>query len=172
LWKEKWVSAEVRKIEKRPVNRRNQHFFDVDYTLPGGLKKFVSLCDIHCRPGAWSDTTSTPAAPLLGVNTKDHEQEEQDLASIDLLEAPSIADDGVFRWTNHNLFGHYFPTQSQLTKHRGNLQHKKPNLHLLHLHPLHLHPLQFPKQLCNGKYQVMKQRKILMNLMMMILTLH
>jgi hypothetical protein len=32
-------------------------------------------------------------APLLGVDTKDQEQEEQDLASIDILEAPSIVDD-------------------------------------------------------------------------------
>jgi hypothetical protein len=39
--------------------------------------------------------TSTPAAPLLGVDTEDQEQEEQDLASIDLLETPSIVDDGV-----------------------------------------------------------------------------
>jgi hypothetical protein len=83
LWKEKWVSG-----EKRPANRQNQHFFDVEYTLPGGLKKSVTLHDIHCCPGAWSNTTSTPAAPLLGVDTEDQEQEEQDLASIDtLLEA-------------------------------------------------------------------------------------
>jgi hypothetical protein len=40
--------------------------------------------------------TSTPAAPLLGVDTKDQEQEEQDHDStMNLLEAPSIVDNGV-----------------------------------------------------------------------------
>jgi hypothetical protein len=64
LWKEKWVTGEVWAIKKRPVNGRNQRFFAVEYTLPGGLKKSVTLCDIHCHPGAWSDTTSTHDAPL------------------------------------------------------------------------------------------------------------
>jgi hypothetical protein len=88
------------KHQKRPVNGQNQCFFVVEYTLPGGLKKSVTLCDIHCHPGVWSNTTSTPTAPLLGVDTED---QEQDLASIDLLEVPWIVDNGVSCWKNHSL---------------------------------------------------------------------
>jgi hypothetical protein len=98
LWKEKWVTGEVWGIEKRPVNGRNQRFFDVEYTLPGGLKKSVTLRDIHCRPGAWSNTTTTPDAPLLGVDTEDQEQEEEEQdhnSTMNLLEAQSVVDDGV-----------------------------------------------------------------------------
>jgi hypothetical protein len=60
---------------------------------PGRSTKLLPLRDIHCRPGKWIDTTPTPAAPLYGIDLP-----EQDLGSVNMLEAPLIqhSDDSSF----------------------------------------------------------------------------
>jgi hypothetical protein len=73
------------KHRKIPVNSQNQRLYKFEYTLPNRSTKLLPLQDIYCCPGKWIDTTPTPAAPLYRVDTP-----EQDLGSVNMLEAPSI----------------------------------------------------------------------------------
>jgi hypothetical protein len=96
LWqlKEKWVSGEVWKLKK------GQSTDETDASLTWSTLSLV---------GSRSLSLSVTSIAVLGQGATQHslllhhswestqfqEQEEQDLASIDLLEVPSIVDDGV-----------------------------------------------------------------------------
>lgn len=67
LWKDKWISGELQAINEIKVNNRKQRMFTVIFSLPDMTSKVVELRDIRCRPGIWSDTTGSPAVPLLGM---------------------------------------------------------------------------------------------------------
>jgi Transposase IS4 len=67
LWKEKWVPGTIRNITKKPVNGRNQRFYDVEYINPDQTTKCHELRDIRCRDAPENMEQVSPDHPILGL---------------------------------------------------------------------------------------------------------
>jgi hypothetical protein len=55
------------KTIKKPVNRRNQHYYHVEYINPGKTTKLNKLRDIHCCDMPLNVEDVSPLHPVLGL---------------------------------------------------------------------------------------------------------
>jgi hypothetical protein len=67
LWKEQWVHGTIRNIVKKPVNGRNQRYYNVEYINPDKTTKCHELRDIRCRDAPENVVDLLPHHPILGL---------------------------------------------------------------------------------------------------------
>jgi Transposase IS4 len=102
LWKEKWVHGTIRNIIKKPVNGRNQRYYNVEYINPDNTTKCHELRDIRCRDAPENVADVSPEHPILGLTdvttpkdandntvtiSPDLYEQMADMSTIDMTEA-------------------------------------------------------------------------------------
>jgi Transposase IS4 len=96
LWKEKWVHGTIRNIVKKPVNGRNQRYYNVKYINPDKTTKCHELRDIRCRDAPENVEDLSPHHPILGLTDVTTPKDANDNT---VTISPDLYEEMVDMWT-------------------------------------------------------------------------